>query len=184
MTQTGLHAHPVIIWKWFIWKRRKRGAKRKENAPNSKAQPKAQDTNVVPVTDVTEGVTSVTQHSLVTGVTEGVTSVTQHTPVTGVTHGVTNVTPFPYFVGAGNASETWRSVEECWALHPLYPCARWRLFGQHAWPNDTNINSHLENLKGGLFHIPFSVAVFAFAHLLFQQLRHCVLQDYCLTYPG
>ena len=78
----------------------------REKESNSKVQPKAQDTNVVPVTDVTEGVTSVTQHSLVTGVTEGVTSVTQHTPVTGVTHGVTNVTPFPYFVGAGNASET------------------------------------------------------------------------------
>ena len=29
-----------------------------------------------------------------------------HTPVTDVTHGVTNVTPFPYFLGADNASET------------------------------------------------------------------------------
>jgi len=165
----SLHAHLVIIWKWFIWKRRKRGAKRKENEPNSKAQPKVQEHGCGICDERHRGCDE--RHA-------------SHTPVTGVTHGVTNVTPFPYFVGAGNASETWRSVEECWALHPLYPCARWRLFGQHAWPNDTNINSHLENLKGGLFHIPFSVAVFAFAHLLFQQLRHCVLQDYCLTYPG
>jgi hypothetical protein len=58
----------------------------------------------VPVTDVTEGVTSVTQNSL----------------VTNVTHGVTNVTPFPYIFGASNASETWRDVEECWALYPRH----------------------------------------------------------------
>jgi hypothetical protein len=62
----------------------------REKESNSKVQPKAQDTNAVPVTDVIEGVTSVTQNNL----------------VTDVTHGVTNVTPFPYFVGAGNASET------------------------------------------------------------------------------
>jgi len=83
---------------------RKGGAKRREKEPNAKAQPKAQDTNVVLVTDVTEGVTSVTQNSL----------------VTDVTHGVTSVTPLPYFLGASNASETWRDVEECWALYPRH----------------------------------------------------------------
>ena len=57
---------------------------------------------------------------LVTDVTEGVTSVTQNSLVTDVTHGVTSVTPLPYFLGASNASETGRDVEECWALYPLH----------------------------------------------------------------
>jgi hypothetical protein len=93
MTQTGLLAtrSPSDNMKVVYLEVEERGTKRKENGPNSKAQPKVQEHGCGICDERHRGCDE--RHA-------------SHTPVTGVTHGVTNVTPFPYFVGAGNASET------------------------------------------------------------------------------